>query len=135
MTVRRDIDWRAPTLMVGAFLAASALALSHHFYYLNLNHKAVGLGSFYIPGTEKKVTSQQLHLTAGTAFSFGFNTCLGLTMSSAYTQLMWSTLNSRRIHVRTADAFFSLLSNFLGLFNPRLWRTSPLATVTACATW
>lgn len=79
--VERGIHWKAPTIMLFAFLLGAAFASGHHFFYKHYNGAEVGSD-----------TQQRWILRGGTAFAFAIKTSLAISVGVAFVQQLWLTL-------------------------------------------
>lgn len=121
--------------MILALLGGSLLALGHHLFYANLDHKAVQTGSYHFAG--KKLSKQQVNTAVGTAFAFLVKVFLGFAVSAAYIQIFWrSTKNAKEYPTLTdLDWAKAALANIFSLFNLKIWWRYPLLLLLAAIFW
>jgi hypothetical protein len=120
----RQIHWRAPTFMLGAFLAGLAFALGHHFFYKRLDGVTV-----------KSNTQQQWVIRGGSAFAFCVKVLLVVSTGTAFAQNLWLSLSWNAHIVSDVDSMFAVLGNALKFANLKLWFKHPILFIIALFTW
>jgi hypothetical protein len=133
-----NIHWRSPTIMITALLGASVFATAHHCFYGHLRDIQVPTGNYSVAGYDLGFSEQQTNTTVGTAFAFAVRTCLVLAVSTAYVQLFWGRLITRKptkaIYPKSIDKAHSALRNPTLLMDFSGWKQFPILFVLALTT-
>lgn len=129
------IHWVAPAVMTSALFVGFLFALGHHLFYASLAGHKAPTGTYNIAGAS--ISRQQLHTAVGTAFGFLVKSFLMITISIAFVQAFWRAVRTSRTGstLRSLDSTYSLLSNFLGLFEINVWKEFPLPLFLAFIGW
>lgn len=127
MTLRspfHNAHWKVPTSITLAFLAALALAIGHHAFYLHLDGKPVDSGA--------RNFNQQVNIAIGTAFAFMIRGCLPLGVVVAYWQVFWQALLRQRkpLSLSQIDTLAGALGSLIDSMNVRaMWKHLALAAM------
>lgn len=129
------IHWLLPVGMVGALFVGFLFALGHHLFYASLAGTPAPTGTYDIVGAS--ISQQQLNTAVGTAFGFLVKSFLIITISIAFIQAFWRAARAAKkgSTLSSLDSAYSLLSNFLGLFDIRVWTNFRLPLVLALIAW
>ena len=114
-TSQQRIGWLTPIIIIGCFLAATAISITHLVYFRFLNSKSVD-----------STISQSWNNALSVVFAHAFATTLTTSASTAFTQLLWRYLRRRPLSVSNIDALFSLNSRSSNLYQLRILKTTPL---------
>lgn len=107
----KGIHWRAPTLMVASFLAGTAFALLHHFYYS-------WLGGQQVPPPNL----QEWPIRLGSGFMFLVKSTFTAAVGTAYIQHIYTVFRKRPLSVRGIDSAFAAADSILKLASWELIR-------------
>lgn len=122
--------------MVAAFLAAVALAVGHHAYYRSLSGQPVvntgSLGSF---SSSLHISDQQIHISLGSVFAFAVKTLLSSSVSTAFAQFSWRSIQDRTTKISVVDDLFSALENAFTTLNLSLWKRYPISMLLSAIFW
>ncbi|KAE9376403.1 hypothetical protein N431DRAFT_462240 [Stipitochalara longipes BDJ] len=125
---RNVVQWGVPTSkqirMIGCVLLGIFLALGHHLFFSSLNTTVVG-----------STSRQQWAIAFGTAFAFLVASFLGLAVSSAYTQFIWTYLRKNTLSLKGIDKIFSLTSDLTGFLSLELMKRAKLVILFAILSW
>ncbi|KAF3015023.1 hypothetical protein E8E14_009293 [Neopestalotiopsis sp. 37M] len=100
----KGIHWRAPTLMVASFLAGTAFALLHHFYYSHLAGHRVPPPNI-----------QEWPIRLGSGFTFLVKGTFTAAVGTAYVQHIYTVFRKRPLSVRGIDSAFAAANSILKL--------------------
>ncbi len=121
---RERIHWKAPSLIVFAFIVGITAAIGHHVFYSSMNGRIV-----------ESELQQQVVTTTGTALAFLVKVLLAVSSGTAFTQCLWFSMRSQAANIQQLDSMFGVLSNPLEFLNLRFWLGHPVLTITAATTW
>lgn len=132
---RNGIHWASPLLILCPWVAAGLFALGHHLYYRNLAGQISSTGYLDVAG--HSISRQQLHISIGNAFAYLVRTLLSLATTTAYTQAFWYFVKQVRNNATFSelDCTYAILSNVLGLFHIKAWRTYSVLLLIAVTCW
>jgi len=99
-------------------------AVGHHFFYQFWNDKLVTSDS-----------QQRWIIRGGTAFAFCAKLLLVISVSQAFIQQMWLTLEKSPHTVSNIDSLFAVLSNALQFRKLKMWFRKPFLALTALFAW
>jgi hypothetical protein len=135
MARSQHIHWVTPVIMTSAFFAAVMLALGHHLFYASLAGSEAPTGAYSIVGAD--IPRQQLKTGVGTALAFLVKSFLSTTVSVASIQAFWRAACTSRKGptIASLDSTYSLLTNFLGLFDRSVWVGFPFPRFLAFIAW
>lgn len=115
-----------PLMLMGlSFVGAVSLAIIHHFFYAEYNHRIV----------DDMRLSQEWLIRIGTGLAFITKTLFVLAASIAYTQHQWKVIRSNEFELRQIDIISNILRDLLGFFQTRLWLKYPLLTYLSAIAW
>lgn len=120
--------------IVGLFLAALAISLCHHAFNKHLDGHIV----HQTPINSWKnvyVYSQRGASAMGTAFALGYNTCLGISFGTSFTQYAWRVVSRRAHSVESISVLFSGRSDVIDFLSRRFFRTARLGAVVIFLSW
>lgn len=111
------------------------MAMGHHLFYASLNGREAPTQTWTIVDTD--ISRQQLNTAVGTAFAFVVKSALCIAVSLAFVQAFWRAVQTSKKGPTLAslDNGYLLLSNFLGLFQPSVWRNFQLPLLLAFIGW
>ncbi|KAG9699605.1 hypothetical protein KCU95_g1468, partial [Aureobasidium melanogenum] len=132
MASSRGLHWKAPAIMIVAWLTGILLVYGHHAFNSRLNHEDAPTTSIEVHELLHFTFSQQkVNTSIATALAFLVKTCLGLAASVAYTQIIWYTAKRNKTRLGTIDSAFNATKDISAMFDFHLWRSFPLLTLLA----
>jgi hypothetical protein len=121
----RAVHWQAPTVIILAFIAGLAFAISHHVFYLNLDGQPV----------DNHLFDQQTNLAAGHTFAFLVRACLCVAIGISYWQVFWGMLLRDTFAISHVDALAGSLGSILDMVNFGAMMNRPALVVLALLSW
>ncbi|KAK3636944.1 hypothetical protein LTR56_012604 [Elasticomyces elasticus] len=133
-----NLYWRVPFLMFGSLVVGVLLAIGHHLFYRSLDGKEASQGGYNVLGS--KYTGQQVNLAAGTAFAFLVKSFLVLSVSAAFCQSFWRSINGETQREKPPtlehiDTAYTVSTSIFALFDVRLWYRHPSLILIAALIW
>ena len=133
--VRWGIHWRAPTAMIGFFLAGIALAAGHFKYYDYLDGKEVfNVDSGWWTADAIR-SSQEWKIRFGTAFAFATKTAFAGAVVAAYNQRLYVSTKDSAITVEGLDALFAATNDIFSFTSLDFISNAKLAAMLAALAW
>jgi hypothetical protein len=119
------MHWRTPTVIVLAYIAGLAFAISHHIFYASLNGKSIDSNLF----------GQQMNIAIGTTFAVLVRAALVTAVGTVYWQTFWEGLLHRPLTIGHVDSLAGALASVLDLLNVRAFRSNPILGILALLSW
>ncbi|KAL9618935.1 MAG: hypothetical protein Q9160_006399 [Pyrenula sp. 1 TL-2023] len=123
--------WRTLSITLGFFIAGTALAIGHHFFYHNLNGTTVPANV----DENWDLSFQQWKLRIGTGLAFLVKVCFTISVETAYTQLVWAHVRARNRSSSSLDALFAGTTDPSVYFNIEYLTRSRFVSLVASICW
>ncbi|KAH7391398.1 hypothetical protein BKA64DRAFT_710302 [Cadophora sp. MPI-SDFR-AT-0126] len=127
ITLKWTIGWETPTLMIGSYAFALALAITHLVFFQ------------YIDGKEAdgpdRIAPQAYITTASNVIANAFGFSLRASLAIAFVQHLWHLLRITSMKVSTIEALFCVRANPFLLFKAAVIRATPLLCGLASIMW
>ena len=111
--------------MLGSLLAATVVAIAHHYFYRALNGQVPSTGVF----------DQQVNIGIGTALAFLTRSLLVIAIGVAYTQLFFNTILEKTVSVSSIDAMYGARGSVIDLLHLSSFWKRPLIWILAILSW
>jgi hypothetical protein len=120
--------------MVIMLLFGAAFAIGHHFFYQSLSGKPPP-SAVYFSSFASGITGQQVNLAAGSVFAFLVNSALGVAITTAVDQALWTTVRTKSSTPEVIDDLAAATTGIWSFFKFRLWKKSPISMGLAIIFW
>ncbi|CAG7998258.1 unnamed protein product [Penicillium olsonii] len=131
-----NLKCSAVIVMVTALMAAIVFALGHDIFYRSLDGRTVMNDQplkFWI--SSLNVSDQQIYISLGTLFAFSVRSFVGISVSTAFDQLAWKSINGKTTQIGVIDDLLSALKNGFTFFNLQLWKRFPISMTLGIICW